>query len=488
MRTLKFFSILLVIFFSLIFFNNVSANTETDYFCSVYFTGVGCPHCANTDPFVLDNYLKKIKNLIVIEYEIYQTKSNAPLIQSYNTKYNSPLGIPLIIFDKKDYIIGDQPILDNLLKKIKTKKINICPILAENNLSFEKLDLNQLPGSPKIWRANRVLIRTEKEGDSVLAKKLLINENLSDLLKDKKFEEIKPLKIPLSGSFLNFENAIKIKGWIFQWNGKDLSELKQTPSISEMITPSPSPSPSVSSSPKNYNLTNEKTLTIGKIVSLSIVDSVNPCALAVLTLVLLAILTYNPEKRKDVLLAGGAFILSVFIMYFFYGLVIIRFFKVVQALTTVKLYLYKILGAIAMILGILQMKDFFRYKPGGFLTEMPLFLRPKAKKIISGITSPKGAFFIGLFVTLFLLPCTIGPYVVAGGILSFYETLKTIPWLLLYNLIFVLPMVVIVLLIYLGTAKIEDVSNWKERNIRYLHLIAGLLCFFIGLGMLLGKI
>ena len=146
------------------------------------------------------------------------------------------------------------------------------------------------------------------------------------------------------------------------------------------------------------------------------------------------------------------------------------------------------MGLIAIILGILNIKDFIKYKPGGFLTEMPLFLRPKVKKIISGITSPKGAFITGLFVTLFLLPCTIGPYIIAGGILSAIKILKTIPWLILYNLIFVLPMVCIVLLVYLGVSKVEDVSQWKEKNIRYLHLVAGLIMVGLGVGMLFGLI
>ncbi len=229
-------------------------------------------------------------------------------------------------------------------------------------------------------------------------------------------------------------------------------------------------------------------LTLTKVLSLASVDAINPCALAVLTLMLLAILTYNPKKRRNVLLAGGAFIFSVFLMYFFYGLIIIKFFQVVQALTSVRLYLYKILGGAAIFLGFLNVKDFIKYRPGGFLTEMPVFLRPKVQKIISGITSPKGAFLVGLFVTLFLLPCTIGPYVIIGGILSFFKILETIPWLLFYNLIFILPMIGIVIIIYLGTAKIEDVSSWREKNIRYLHLIAGLVMLGLGLGMLLGVI
>ena len=227
-------------------------------------------------------------------------------------------------------------------------------------------------------------------------------------------------------------------------------------------------------------------LTIAKIISLAIVDSINPCALAVLTLMLIAILTYNPKDKRNVLLAGIYFIASVFIMYLFYGLVIINFFKVVQALTSMRLALYRALGFVAILLGLLNIKDFVRYKPGGFLTEMPMSLRPKVKKIISGITSPRGAFIVGLFVTLFLLPCTIGPYVIAGGILSVLSIMKTLPWLMLYNLIFVLPMVAIVVVVYAGISRVEDVSGWKDKNIRYLHLASGLIMFLLGVGMFFG--
>ena len=229
-------------------------------------------------------------------------------------------------------------------------------------------------------------------------------------------------------------------------------------------------------------------LTIAKIASLAAVDAVNPCALAVLTLMLVAILTYNPKKRTNVLLAGFGFTLSVYFVYLFYGVVIIRFFQIVQALTMIRIYLYKILGIGAVILGLLNIKDFIRYKPGGIATEMPLSIRPKVRKLILGITSPKGAVLVGVFVTIFLLPCTIGPYVIAGGILSALEILKTIPWLLFYNLIFVSPMIAITLGIYFGITEIEDVYGWKEKNIELLHLTAGIILLLLGIAMTIGLI
>ena len=96
--------------------------------------------------------------------------------------------------------------------------------------------------------------------------------------------------------------------------------------------------------------------------------------------------------------------------------------------------------------------------------------------------------FIGLFVTLFLLPCTIGPYLIAGGSLSALTIVKSIPYLLLYNIIFITPMLAITFIVYAGISTTEKISNWKERNIKYIHLITGLLLIGLGILILTGKI
>ncbi|HOF44074.1 MAG TPA: hypothetical protein PLE51_03285 [Candidatus Pacearchaeota archaeon] len=232
-----------------------------------------------------------------------------------------------------------------------------------------------------------------------------------------------------------------------------------------------------------------ETFTLGRITLLALADSVNPCEIAVLTMVLVSILLANPRNKKKVLFAGLAFSLAVFIGYLAYGVIIIQFFKVfAEFLRESSRYVYNGLAILAMIIGALNIKDFFFYKAGSFGTEMPIFMRPKVKKIIGNITSPKSAFLIGFVVTLFLLPCTIGPYIVASGLLSELGTFGAIPWLLYYNLVFILPMIVITLIVYLGLARVEDVSGWKEKNIRKLHLIAGILLFLVGLGIILGWI
>ena len=117
---------------------------------------------------------------------------------------------------------------------------------------------------------------------------------------------------------------------------------------------------------------------------------------------------------------------------------------------------------------------------------MPVFLRPKMQSLFFKLTSPKGAFGVGAFVTVFLLPCTIGPYVICGGILCPLSLLEALPWLLVYNLVFVLPMLFITSACYIGFTTVENVSGWREKNIRYLHLVAGLIIFGLGIAMVLG--
>lgn len=224
-----------------------------------------------------------------------------------------------------------------------------------------------------------------------------------------------------------------------------------------------------------------------RITGLALADSVNPCAIAVLTMILVSILVKGMENKKNVLKAGLAFCLAVLISYMFYGIIIVEIFKSLDIfLRTSSIYVNKGLAILAVVIGILNIKDYVNYKKGSIGTEMPLFLRPKVKKIIEGIVSPRGAFFVGFLVTVFLLPCTMGPYITASGTLASLPFIKIIPWLIYYNVLFILPMFGITLLVYFGFKEVDEISGWKERNIKRLHLVAGILLVIVGLAIFKG--
>jgi cytochrome c biogenesis protein CcdA/glutaredoxin len=228
-------------------------------------------------------------------------------------------------------------------------------------------------------------------------------------------------------------------------------------------------------------------LTFASVIALAFADSINPCELAVLAMALIALLAHDPTKKKKVLLGGFAFTLAVFITYIIYGLIIIQSFKFIGSyFEAARIYVRFIFAFLAIFIGFMNIKDAIKYKPGSFMTEMPMFMRPMAKGLIKNITRPMGAFIIGVFVTVFLMPCTMGPYFVVGNLLSVFDFVKIIPWLIFYNVIFVLPMILVTLLVYFGFSTVDNVIGWKEKHVKTLHLIAGVVLAVLGILMILG--
>ena len=70
--------------------------------------------------------------------------------------------------------------------------------------------------------------------------------------------------------------------------------------------------------------------------------------------------------------------------------------------------------------------------------------------------------------------------------LSTLDFFKSLPYLFVYNVIFVLPMLAVTLLIFFGTKNIEDVSDWRNTNVRKMHLASGILMIMLGIVMFFG--
>lgn len=201
-------------------------------------------------------------------------------------------------------------------------------------------------------------------------------------------------------------------------------------------------------------------------------DSINPCAFAVMLLLLTTILSKTHDKKKT-LLAGILFAFAVFITYFLLGMGVIQLLGNFESLFRLKW----IVGIVGLLVALANLKDYFRYGKG-FVMEVPYSRRPPMMKIIKGAVSPWGAFLIGVIVSLFLLPCSSGPYLTILGYLSAEsQTLNLWGYIYLtvYNLIFVLPMVVIAFLVGLWYSTAEKIGKFKNKNTKLIHLIVGLL-------------
>ncbi len=221
-----------------------------------------------------------------------------------------------------------------------------------------------------------------------------------------------------------------------------------------------------------------KKLTIPAVISAAAVDAINPCAFAVLILLITAVLAGGNRRRAA--LAGFAFIASIYISYFLMG---IGLYSAIAASGLSRTF-YIVIAVLAILLGLFNLKDYLWYGKW-FVMEVPLRWRPTLKRLIGGVTSIPGAFAIGFLVSLFLLPCTSGPYLVILGLLAKASTrAAAVPLLLLYNLIFVSPMIVITVAVAKGMTTTKKAEDWRQGKLRILHLIAGIIILGLGIVML----
>ena len=109
---------------------------------------------------------------------------------------------------------------------------------------------------------------------------------------------------------------------------------------------------------------------------------------------------------------------------------------------------------------------------------------PRKKNRLSAISVQRpcpAAFALGIFVGIFELPCTGGIYLAILGLMSrSYTLMEGLPYLVLYNFIFVLPLILILLMVAYGLSP-ERANEWRIRHRRTLRLIVGLSMIALGI-------
>ncbi len=204
------------------------------------------------------------------------------------------------------------------------------------------------------------------------------------------------------------------------------------------------------------------------------IDSINPCAIGVLIL-MISVLLGAHRSIKKLLFLGFLYIASVLTVYLLAGLGLVYFFTKIPLVVTE--YISITVGTLIILAGLLELKDFFWYGKG-FSLAIPYFFSKKLDKLASN-TSAFGVIFLGAFVSAVELPCTGAPYLAIITLLSQYFDFTALMLLILYNIIFVMPLIIILLLVSAGK-KLYDIKKWKFENRAYMRLMAGLLLISMG--------
>ncbi len=214
--------------------------------------------------------------------------------------------------------------------------------------------------------------------------------------------------------------------------------------------------------------------TIGTVLITSAIDSINPCAIGVLILMLSVILGAR-KSVKQMLLLGGLYIFAVFLTYLIAGLGLIYFFTTIPLAITE--YISITVGALIIIAGIIEIKDFFWYGRG-FSLAIPSRFVSQIHEYATRATIP-GAILLGIFVAGVELPCTGGPYLAIITLLSQYFDFTAFLLVVLYNVIFVAPLIVILVMVACGK-KLYEIKKWKQDVRGHMRLLIGLTLIAMG--------
>jgi cytochrome c biogenesis protein CcdA len=221
-------------------------------------------------------------------------------------------------------------------------------------------------------------------------------------------------------------------------------------------------------------------LTVLSILIAAVIDSINPCAFAVL-IILLAYLASLGERRR-IAAVGCAYIATVFVVYFVAGLGLLT---VVQQIGLSGI-VFTIAAVVAIIAGLINIIEVL-LKREIFTLAIPVSQKNAIDRYIRKASIPS-AIALGALVSMVELPCTGGIYLAILGLLGDRMTLaEGIPYLLLYNLIFVLPLILILIVMYWGGTP-ERLETFRAGSRRWVRLVMGIVMVALGAAMLTGVI
>lgn len=206
----------------------------------------------------------------------------------------------------------------------------------------------------------------------------------------------------------------------------------------------------------------------------ALIDSINPCAFSIL-LVTIAFLFSVGKLRSNILIIGGFYILGIFLAYLFIGLGILRALH----LFGVPNFMGRVGAVLLVAFGLINVFEVIIPRFPQIL-QIPHSAHTKMAQYIDRASLPT-AFLLGALVGVCEFPCTGGPYLMVLGLLHDSATYwKGFQYLLFYNLIFVLPLAII-LLIASNEKLLARVQELQKEERRKERLLAGLAMVVLGL-------
>jgi hypothetical protein len=232
-------------------------------------------------------------------------------------------------------------------------------------------------------------------------------------------------------------------------------------------------------------------ITVGALILAGLVDGINPCVFSTLVF-FMSVLAVSGVKGGRLVYFGSLYCLACFLTYLLLGLGILRFIKLFSGYAAMQVIINRGMFALLVVFAILSFRDAWLYRrtgtAGSVLLQLPESLKTRIHKVIRDGAHFKhlaaGAVVTGFLVTLLESVCTGQVYLPALALLAkqYPSSLKWLSYLILYNVMFIIPLLAIFAAAYTGTNLVTMLS-WSKRNVVIGKIMLGAL--FLGLAVLM---
>lgn len=238
------------------------------------------------------------------------------------------------------------------------------------------------------------------------------------------------------------------------------------------------------------------------IIGAGLTDGINPCAFTVIVF-FISFLALQGYRKRELSAIGFSFIFAVFLTYLLLGLGIFNFLYSLKGFWILTRTINVSIGIFSVVLGILALYDFFKFRrtkdAQGLILQLPKSIKKRIHSVIGlhyrksksnedKIKRPHiarlvlSAFITGFLVSLLEAVCTGQLYLptITYVLKTTNLRLQALGYLLLYNVMFIVPLFIIFLLALLGTTS-EQFSNFLKKRLLSIKIIMAVIFFGFGI-------
>jgi cytochrome c biogenesis protein CcdA len=237
-----------------------------------------------------------------------------------------------------------------------------------------------------------------------------------------------------------------------------------------------------------------------------LIDGINPCAFTVLVF-FISFLALQGYMKKELIAIGASFIFAVFVAYLLIGVGAFSFLYKMQGFKAVIKMTNMAIGSLTILFGMLALYDFFKYKTtgktDGLVLQLPKAVKEQIHRVIrthhrvdkqeQGVAKKRhlwplilSALTTGFSVSILEAVCTGQTYlpIIAFILKTTDLKLQAFFYLVLYNFMFVVPLIVIFIFALFGATS-AHFSGFLKRHLGLIKIFMAILFFSLGIFLII---